>query len=158
MNDQEMTIREKLQAFSEDQTAIDDISFADLKNKFSKAMNMSPCPCGSTKEYKFCCKPLWQYVERVFKEKKQEEIGKKSGTRWLFRIGYDRKEGFILDAIDKKISVHEMFEAATVVYNQLLVQITTNVAISNIARMQQQAHEQAQAASVKPKGKSFIGL
>ena len=153
---QEMTIREKLQAFSEDQNVIDDLVFADFKNKFLKAINHSPCPCGTGKEYKFCCKPLWQHVERVFKERKQEASGKAKGTKWLFRIGLDEKNGFILDAFDKKISLVQMFEAASVVYNQLLIQITTNSAINNILKAQQQA--QAQMASAKPEGKSFAGL
>jgi hypothetical protein len=161
MNDEnkemkEMGTKELLQAFSDDNSVISDEMFEQLKVKFSQAMNMSKCPCESDKEYQFCCKPLWQYVERVFKKKRRDEKADSSKTKWFYRVGVGN-EGYVMEALNKKIQIGEMFEAASVVHNQLLVQVTSSMAANNIMRMQQQMQAQ-NVASVNPNGKSFRGL
>lgn len=155
-NGQEMSIREKLEAFSDNQEVIGEAEFKEIKKLFSDTLNMSSCPCGSGKEYKFCCKPLYQYVERIFKEKKRDENSTSKKTKWLYRVGIS-PNGFVVDTMDKQTQIGEMFEAASVVHNQLLVQVTTSMAINNIMRAQQQAQAQ-QMASADNKGKSFRGL
>lgn len=152
----EMGTRELLRAFSDDNSVISDEMFEQLKVKFSQAMNMSKCPCESDKEYQFCCKPLWQYVERMFKEKQRDEKSDSKKTKWLFRVGVS-KEGYVMEALNKNTQIGEIFEAASVVHNQLLVQVTTSMAANNIMRMQQQMQAQ-NAASANPNGKSFRGL
>ncbi|MHA1613302.1 MAG: hypothetical protein ACTSW7_03765 [Candidatus Thorarchaeota archaeon] len=149
----EMGIKDLLKAFSDSPDIISDEKFKELEVIFSQAMNMSSCPCGSGTEYKFCCKPIWKFVERSFKEKQKES--KKDAIKWIFKVGVG-KDGLVLHTFDKKSQLSEIFEIISTVYNQTLVQFTTHMAMNSLVQMQQQA--QAHKMASVGKDKSFRGL